>query len=162
MMNIFKPNRRLSLAEQYHGLRARYPNGKCRIKNKNKTLTWHGVIAPTPFSRQYEVLINYTPNSTPDCTVLSPDLKTLAKGKNIPHIYASDMTTKGTQLCLFLPRTIHPENFGEWRPQLMLSETILPWASLWLFYFEQWLYSGIWEGGGAHPNGDDMGVYFDE
>ncbi|HHA1433722.1 TPA: hypothetical protein ACOEET_002638, partial [Enterobacter hormaechei subsp. hoffmannii] len=49
-----------------------------------------------------------------------------------------------------------------WVPQYQLSETILPWASLWLFYFEQWLHSGIWEGGGAHPNDDDDGIYYEK
>jgi hypothetical protein len=62
----------------------------------------------------------------------------------------------------FLPKQRHPEKYAEWRPQLQLSDTILPWASLWLFYFEQWLFSGKWEGGGAHPNEDDAGIYYED
>lgn len=161
-MNIYKPNRRLTLAEQYHGLRALYPTGKCRITNNNRTLTWRGVIKPTSFSRQYEVLVRYTLGRTPDCIVLSPDLATLAKGEKIPHTYLPDPITGGTTLCLYLPRHQHPEKIGEWRPQLKISEILIPWASLWLFYFEQWLYSGCWEGGGAHPGDNETGGGFDE
>ena len=91
-----------------------------------------------------------------------PDLRELAKGKKIPHTYGTDEKTGGTRLCLFLPRHLSDENYGEWRPQLKLSETILPWAALWLFYFEQWLFTGVWEGCGAHPGDDETGVYFDQ
>lgn len=161
-MNVFKPNRRLSLPEQFHGLRARFPDGKCYLTNNNRTLIWQGTLSPVPFSREYEIRLEYTPPETPDCYVLSPNLKDIAKGKKIPHTYASSDLSERTQLCLFLPRSRHPENCSEWRPQLALSETIIPWASLWLFYFEQWLNTGKWEGGGAHPNLDDKGIYYDE
>ncbi|MCL6742283.1 hypothetical protein [Kosakonia sp. R1.Fl] len=161
-MNIFKPNRRISLAKQFHGLRARFPEGKCYLTNRDRTLIWQGVISPTPFSRKYEVRIEYTPPETPDCYVLSPNLKELAQDQKIPHIYATPELSERTHLCLFLPRSRHPENHAEWRPQLLLSETMIPWASLWLFYFEQWLHTKIWEGSGAHPNPDDKGVYYEE
>jgi hypothetical protein len=31
----------------------------------------------------------------------------------------------------------------------------LPWAAIWLFYFEEWLASGEWKGGGEHPHLSD-------
>ncbi len=34
---------------------------------------------------------------------------------------------------------------------MTLADTILPWASLWLFYYEVWLATGEWVGGGEHP-----------
>jgi hypothetical protein len=40
---------------------------------------------------------------------------------------------------------------GEWSPEMMLDKTVLPWVELWLFYFEEWLVSGEWKGGGEHP-----------
>ncbi|MDM7070069.1 hypothetical protein QUG48_23305, partial [Enterobacter hormaechei] len=106
--------------------------------------------------------LEYAPPSAPRCFVVSPDLKKLSDGKKIPHTYASLASSKITQLCLYLPRERHPDKHAEWVPQYQLSETILPWASLWLFYFEQWLHSGIWEGGGAHPNDDDDGIYYEK
>ena len=36
-----------------------------------------------------------------------------------------------------------------------LDETVVPWAALWLFYFEEWLVSDKWKGGGAHPPKSD-------
>ena len=30
-------------------------------------------------------------------------------------------------------------------------ETIVPWASLWLYYYEVWHATGEWLGGGEHP-----------
>ncbi|EEY7874007.1 hypothetical protein DZI87_05865 [Escherichia coli] len=161
-MNVFKSHRRLTLPEQYHGLCAQYPDGECKIIGKNNTLVWEGILRPTPFSREYRVRLKYAPPSAPHCYVVSPELKILSSGKKIPHTYASSPLSKITQLCLFLPKERHPDKFAEWMPQYQLSETILPWASLWLFYFEQWLHSGVWEGGGAHPNDDDDGVYYEE
>lgn len=161
-MNVFRPHRRLTLAEQYHGLRAHFPDGKCTITGKNKKLVWEGMLKPVPFSRGYKIRLEYAPPSAPRCFVVSPDLKKLSDGKKIPHTYASLASSKITQLCLYLPRERHPDKHAEWAPQYQLSETILPWASLWLFYFEQWLHSGIWEGGGAHPNDDDDGIYYEK
>ncbi|BBM26263.1 TPA: hypothetical protein ACG0AS_001392 [Enterobacter hormaechei subsp. hoffmannii] len=120
------------------------------------------MLKPVPFSRGYKIRLEYAPPSAPRCFVVSPDLKKLSDGKKIPHTYASLASSKITQLCLYLPRERHPDKHAEWVPQYQLSETILPWASLWLFYFEQWLHSGIWEGGGAHPNDDDDGIYYEK
>ncbi|MCH9269911.1 hypothetical protein [Pantoea ananatis] len=161
-MNIFFPHRRLTLVEQYHGLRARFPNARCYITGRNKKLVWEGAISPSPFSREYIIRLEYSPPSAPDCYVSSPNLKELSQGRKLPHTYVTPENSKLTQLCLYLPKKINPENHSEWRPQLLLSETVIPWASLWLFYFEQWLFSGKWEGGGAHPNIDDAGIYYED
>jgi hypothetical protein len=34
---------------------------------------------------------------------------------------------------------------------MRLDQTVVPWTSLWLFYFEDWLASNEWKGGGEHP-----------
>ncbi len=39
----------------------------------------------------------------------------------------------------------------EWRPQMQLSDTYIAWTAEWLWYFEDWLATGIWAGGGEHP-----------
>jgi hypothetical protein len=38
---------------------------------------------------------------------------------------------------------------------MFLANTILPWACLWLFYFEDWLITSQWKGGGEHPASKD-------
>jgi hypothetical protein len=49
------------------------------------------------------------------------------------------------RLCLFDPQT------AEWSPGAAIADTIVPWTYEWLFYFEEWLVSDEWKGGGRHP-----------
>ena len=104
-------------------------------------LTWRGQIRPTPLSRVYDVRLEYQTRQTPSVIVERPDLKLLADGRRLPHVY----TQRPARLCLYLPGT------GQWRAQLRLDETMLPWSALWLFYYEEWLESDEWKGGGEHP-----------
>lgn len=32
---------------------------------------------------------------------------------------------------------------------------IVPWTSLWLYFFEDWLATDEWKGGGKHPAEDE-------
>ena len=43
---------------------------------------------------------------------------------------------------------------------MLLAKTTVPWASRWLYYYELWLVTGKWLGGGiAHSTNDkDIGV----
>lgn len=161
-MNRFVYLPPLTLGAQFYALKARFQEGTGRIVNRNRTLLWECNISPGPFCREYRILLRYTIGSAPECIVLSPNLDELAGGKKIPHTYGHDAITKCRKLCLFLPKAKIPEGPYEWRPQLKLSDTLMPWASLWLFYFEDWLFSDEWKGGGAHPSSNENGVYFDE
>ena len=40
------------------------------------------------------------------------------------------------------------DEFGEWNPTMLLSRTIVPWASEWLLFYELWVITGVWLGGG--------------
>jgi hypothetical protein len=104
-------------------------------------LIWEFDAQPTPISRLYRVRIQFRQGGKPDTFVIAPDLDALANGRNLPHVYQQ----KPTRLCLYLPRT------GEWSPDKRIVDTIVPWAVLWLFYFEDWLLTGDWSGGGEHP-----------
>ncbi len=37
---------------------------------------------------------------------------------------------------------------GEWKHDMLLSVTILPWIAEWLIHYELWLITGHWTGGG--------------
>lgn len=104
-------------------------------------LTWRGSIRPTPLSRTYDIRLGYQVGRSPEVFVESPNLRALSDGRRLPHVYQQDPA----RLCLYLPGT------GEWRPELRLDETMLPWSALWLFYFEDWLDTEDWKGGGVHP-----------
>src|SRR5579883_431538 len=113
-------------------------------------LTWEFAARPDPLSRIYKMRIVYQQGDVPKVYVIDPDLTFLAEGRRLPHVYEQ----KPTRLCLYLP------GGGEWSPSKRISETIVPWTFLWLWYFEEWLASGDWKGGGLHPkmrrrNGED-------
>jgi hypothetical protein len=52
--------------------------------------------------------------------------------------------TRSGAASAYLPRT------GEWHDRRLLAETMVPWSLLWLLYFEEWLMSNEWKGGGVH------------
>ncbi|WP_297494684.1 hypothetical protein [Acidocella sp.] len=81
----------------------------------------------------------------PTVFVEQPDLVALAEGRKIPHVYSE----APLKLCLYLPGS------GEWHCGLLIANTIVPWAALWLYFFEEWLISDEWKGGGQHPMDTD-------
>lgn len=111
-------------------------------------LLWEFSARPTTLSREYRVRIAYYYEDVPKIYVIDPDLVSLSEGRHIPHVYEQ----KPTRLCLYLPGA------GEWLPSMFIDKTIVPWSYLWLFYFEDWLATDEWKGGGIHPetpNGKD-------
>jgi hypothetical protein len=105
-------------------------------------LVWRFEARPTLLSRAYKLRLVFAQGGTPQVFVPEPDLTELAEGRRLPHVYEQ----KPTRLCLYLPRR------REWNGSMRLAETVVPWAILWLFYFEEWLASNAWKGGGIHPN----------
>lgn len=76
--------------------------------------------------------------------MVSPKPLALAKGATkLPHTYDS----KKQHLCLFNPHC------GEWNSTMLIANTIVHWAIEWLYYYENWVYTGKWLGGG-HGNWD--------
>jgi hypothetical protein len=107
-------------------------------------LTWDLDVRPSPISRVYSLRIWFKQRDFPKVFVLKPDLNVLAEGRFLPHVYSS----KPVQLCLHYPKS------NEWSWKDSIAETIVPWAYLWLLYFEDWLITDEWQGGGKHP-GDE-------
>lgn len=135
--------RRLTAAQQALSLRNNRDFPGTTFLHRDK-LTWRGRIRPTPLSRAYDVRLDYEVSGGPEIVVEGPNLRVLANGRRLPHVYAQHPP----RLCLFLP------GVGEWRPHLPLDQTVLPWSALWFFYFEEWLDSDEWKGGGKHPGED--------
>ena len=103
---------------------------------------WRYVTSPTPLSRLYSIRLNFRARQPPQATVEDPALRDLAGGRRLPHVYEQEPP----RLCLYLPGN------GEWQPWMRIDHTIVPWTALWLFYFEEWLVSDKWKGGGVHPS----------
>jgi hypothetical protein len=104
-------------------------------------LVWNYRDRPTPLSREYSMRITFQRGDTPDMFVLDPDLSALADGRPVPHVYHDPL-----RLCLTLPET------REWAGTKRIDQTFIPWATTWLYYFEEWLISDEWKGGGEHPD----------
>lgn len=129
----------LTAAQQLLILRGSKSPGTGSLRNEK--LRWTFSAQPLPLSRQYRIGLTYRPNKPPRVYVLEPDLRLLTNGRPIPHVYSQAPVS----LCLYYPKA------QEWSPAMKLSETIIPWSFLWLFYFEDWLATGEWNGGGRHP-----------
>lgn len=104
-------------------------------------LRWDFAVRPSVMSRRYSVRLEYRQHESPSVVVRTPDLVSLAYDRMLPHVYSQCPV----RLCLYMPNT------GQWHRSLSLADTIVPWTYLWLDYFEEWLVSDEWQGGGVHP-----------
>ncbi len=136
----------IPLAEQVIAMKSDFPNF---IADWDKNVViWTGDLQPTPLSKNYTVRIVYSLGmDQPDVTVCSPVL-VKRNDESIPHVYP------GNKLCLFRPKK------KEWTKEKLISKTIVPWISLWLYYYELWHATGEWLGGGEHPNKKKRKKYF--
>jgi len=92
-------------------------------------------IRPSGMSREYWVRIFYMIGQRPLVFVKYPGL-TYSILEPLPH-FNPDNT-----LCLY-------HSSKEWGSQMYLVETIVPWASEWLWHYEIWKATGQWLGGGT-------------
>jgi hypothetical protein len=102
-------------------------------------LRWEYYTRPTVISREFLVGIDFKRGGIPGVFVKEPDLVVVAEGRDLPHVYRDPLN-----LCLYLP------NANEWIGSMRIDQTFVPWAATWLFYFEEWLASNEWKGGGEH------------
>jgi hypothetical protein len=134
------PAQPINAAHQFMLLRANALSAGQGVLGSGE-FTWRFEARPSPLSRKYQLRIEFKQGDRPFVFVDGPDLIDLADGRRLPHVYEQ----RPTRLCLYFPKT------GEWRSHMRIDQTIVPWAVLWLFYFEEWLWSDDWKGGGIHP-----------
>ncbi len=104
-------------------------------------LAWNFDAQPNPLCRVYLIQIRFKRLGSPSVIVLNPNLSELAGNRHLPHVYSSTPA----RLCLHVPKN------NEWTLQKSIADTIVPWTYLWLAYFEHWLATDEWLGGGKHP-----------
>jgi hypothetical protein len=129
----------LSMAQQAAGLVRLFPFGT--VRHDRHRLSWTGVVAPSEFSRDYTLELIYERRKSPEIWVRNPNLRELAGGRKLPHVYDQ----QAQKLCLYVP------GVGFWTPCKSIASTVMLWACLWLYYFELWLVTDIWHGRGIHP-----------
>jgi hypothetical protein len=136
-------SRNLSAAQQYLALRSNpVCDGRGSLSRGQLVWTWR--VAPSALGRLYTLRVVFKEGGFPKVFVEQPDLVALVAGRKIPHVYSESPV----KLCLYLPGS------GEWHGGLLIANTIVPWAALWLYFFEEWLVSDDWKGGGVHPTGN--------
>ena len=147
--------RSLSIREQNRRIQAIFPRFELTQDSGRKGV-WEGPL--TPIMCPYRTRVTYFRYRFPDArTHVSNQLVSVQivdpvigrnprrTGECAPHVYRNDAAPDYPYLCLYDPRE------RPWRPDDYIAETIIPWASEWLFFFEGWLVTGNWEGGGRHP-----------
>jgi hypothetical protein len=127
----------MPMPQQIARMRSLYPNLALTSWHAGRT-RWSGELQPTDMSDRYLVAIDYRLKHPPEVSVLAPELRCHENGAPVPHRFSD-----GT-LCLYLT------NSGEWTPRAAIAETTVPWTALWLYYYEVWLATGLWLGGGVH------------
>lgn len=128
--------RALTPAQQAYFLRLAFPG--FRVSSARNKLRSVGLLQPSVISDTYTVELEYEVPNRPKVQILKPQL-TLAPGRaRLPHVF------DGNELCLHLT--------GEWRPDRLISDYVIPWISFWLYFYEVWRTTGEWLGGGHEPN----------
>lgn len=120
----------VKLALQAIALRQYFPGSTIRLSPRG--LTWHGTVVPSPTSRSYQLgLIARAERTRPDVHVIAPQLQPDDSGR-LPHVWDDG------SLCLC--------GRGEWQCNDLYVDTVIPWASEWLFFYEIWKATAIWMG----------------
>jgi hypothetical protein len=126
------PTRAVNPARQLTAIRAVLPAATSTIRRGE--LDCLMPIQPSPASQTYTLRLRYRHGRRPRVTVVDPQLARHPDTRALPHIYPGD------ELCLYYP--------GQWRHDMLLATTILPWTAEWLIHYELWLITGTWTGGG--------------
>lgn len=99
-------------------------------------LVCRGNLKPLDICREYSVRVEYRMGNSPSIWIdglPAPDDE--PSGNKIPHRY------RDGSICLFCG--------SEWTADKAIAQTILPWLLEWLVFYEGWLCTGKWQGGGT-------------
>jgi hypothetical protein len=135
--NLRQNREQLDLAQQIGRMHGKYPELKIALHRNEGS--WTGVWWPHTLSDRYQIRVSYSVGRRPKIAILEPELR-LAVGKvKLPHTYGDGQM----DICVHRP--------DEWTPAFYIADTIMPWVSQWLRFYEVWEQTGSWEGEGTHP-----------
>jgi hypothetical protein len=144
--------------EQIRAMASQWP-GFNLVEREDQRATWEGPLAPD--KRKHLVRVRYRIphllenisllDAQPRVQVVVPLLERHADYEQgpIPHVYRSEATPEMPCLCLFSPSN------REWSTDDLIAHTTIFWAWEWLYFYEGWLVTKKWKGGGRHlaPSG---------
>lgn len=132
---------RISFAQQAMHLQKEYPESKCSLSCGK--LIWSGEIRPSPLSRTYKIRIEcYGFHCRPKVILYGDYIDGIEK-PDFPHHFEIDRSKPEVVLCLHMP---YEFDYRDW-----IADTIIPWTQEWLYFYEIWLATGEWCGGGHIP-----------
>lgn len=135
--------KRFRLPVQMFILCRTFPTSRGRLCGKGKNLlVWENRIQPTVMSKAYDVYITYRVGRAPQVWVWGEQIEKL-EAPDFPHYYDKDSKKKKVRICLY--------RYQEFSSYKLLANTIVPWTAEWLYFYEIWLATGEWCGGGEHP-----------
>lgn len=142
---------------QIEAMRLRWPAWRVLERGADRAL-WHGRFEPTTVT--YDVNMYYraphalesgtTSSVQPRVTVQGLNLSSLHELVESPHIYVHPSRNRPPELCLFDPAA----RSVEWSAGDLLADTTVHWVGQWLIFYEGWLATGQWYGGGRHPGAE--------
>jgi hypothetical protein len=115
------------------------------VTQRHHEIIAEGVMQPLEGMRAYRVRITYREGRFPRAEVLDPQPQRRIPERPVAHTNGADHVP-----CLFTPTN------GDWRPSMWLSNTVVPWLGEWLVFYEGWLTTGTWHGGGVLPSSCDQ------
>lgn len=131
------------------------------VAREGRSAEWEGSL--TPIQKRYRIRMNYTVplaiemfsiiDVQPRVQVIGPLLERHPEFDEgpVPHVYLNRQNVELPYLCLFDPFS------REWSPDDLLADTTVHWASRYLYFYEGWLVTGKWLGGGRHPTTAELG-----
>lgn len=131
-------DKKMPIPSQANAIRKLYPSWD--VSCRGGKLICRGNVKASIWGPEYNVRVIYEHKyKRPLVNLISPKIKR-RNGKLPPHLLKKEC------LCLYYPK------FNEWTKVEFIADTIIPWISLWLYYYEHWLEYGKWLGGGTkHP-----------
>ena len=134
-------NSSITLIQQKVALCSAYKGADCVIDKKKNQLFWSGKIKPSALSKEYTVFLSYRFDKSPKVWIIGDELEKLDDA-NFPHKFDINPKNKMVQICLY--------RYSEFNSSKLIANTIIPWTVEWLYYYELWLATGEWLGGGEH------------
>lgn len=141
MAHKFYKENKLSVADQIFDLRKKYK--VLNLKTNANSFKCNIEVQPSPLSKKYVLTLNYD-GIIPKVYLYNQGILRNAEDK-VKHCYEQKYINESNEcvrLCLYYP------NGKEWDNTMLISETIIPWALAWLYYYENWRVTGKWLGGG--------------
>lgn len=148
-----------SIDEQIRTMEIQWPGFKVTDRDERR-IAWEGILAPD--KREHLVRIRHRlpmplenislREGQPRVQVIRPLLEMHPDYDEgpLPHVYWVDENPSMPILCLFSPE------LREWSPTDLIAHTTIFWANEWLYFYEGWLVTKKWRGGGRHlPRPDD-------